>query len=115
LIGETLDNKYRLVRLLGQGGMGSVYEAEHVETGHRVAVKLIRGDVLTNNVSLVSRFKREVKAAKAIESPHVAELSYVDACAGWSRRAVGKGVRGSLTAISLRDEYAISRHSLLLC
>ena len=54
--------------------MGSVYAAEHVETAQRVAVKLIRSDALEKNVSLIGRFKREVKAAKTSESPHIAKL-----------------------------------------
>ncbi len=54
--------------------MGAVYEAEHVKTGQRVAVKLIRSDMLEKGSSLVGRFQREVKAARAIASPHVAKL-----------------------------------------
>src|SRR5580704_1605087 len=44
--GRTLDRRYALLRLLGRGGMGEVYEAEHLETGRRVAVKLIRGTLV---------------------------------------------------------------------
>ena len=40
-IGATLAGKYAVRRLLGRGGMGAVYEAEHVEIGRRVAIKLI--------------------------------------------------------------------------
>lgn len=41
LTGTVLEGKYRLVRLLGVGGMGSVYEAEHTLISRRVAVKLL--------------------------------------------------------------------------
>ena len=41
LVGKVLEGKYRLVRLIGKGGMGSVYEAEHTVIDRRVAVKLL--------------------------------------------------------------------------
>ena len=65
--------------------MGAVYEAAHVETGQRVAVKLIRADVVGKGSSLLGRFEREVKAARAITSPHVAKL--FDAGTDWATGA----------------------------
>jgi serine/threonine protein kinase len=50
LIGETLDQKYKLVLLLGEGGMGSVYQAEREGTAERVAVKVIQSRLLGRNV-----------------------------------------------------------------
>ena len=44
-IGETIRGKYRLVRLLGDGGMGSVYEAVHAGLGTRVAIKVLHSDL----------------------------------------------------------------------
>ena len=41
LVGQTLTDKYRVVRQIGRGGMGVVYEAEHVQLGKRVAIKLM--------------------------------------------------------------------------
>ncbi len=74
LIGETLDRKYRIVRLLGAGGMGSVYEAEHTGTRERVAVKLIRTEKLGSGSEAESRFRREALAASAIDSPHIVRI-----------------------------------------
>jgi eukaryotic-like serine/threonine-protein kinase len=74
LIGETLDRKYKLVGLLGEGGMGSVYEARHTGTSRRVAVKLIRPDKLAPGGTAESRFRREARAAGAIRSPHIVEI-----------------------------------------
>ncbi len=73
MIGKTIDGKYQVVRLLGQGGMGAVYEATHLGTGRRVAVKVITGDiVLTQDV--VARFQREARAAGSIESQHIVQV-----------------------------------------
>lgn len=73
MIGQTLDNKYKIIRLLGQGAMGAVYEAEHTGTSRRVAVKVIIGD-LGQNASLVARFQREAKAAGSIDTQHIAQV-----------------------------------------
>src|SRR6266496_6652804 len=57
-IGQTLDDKYRLERLLGQGGMGAVYLATHLGTERYVALKLIAPQFMRNE-EFVERFKRQ--------------------------------------------------------
>jgi len=69
-----VDGKYQLVRQLGQGGMGAVYEARHKGTGRRVAVKLIAGASMQRNAEVVARFQREAMASGAIESQHIAQI-----------------------------------------
>ena len=71
--GEVLAGRYRLVELLGRGGMGSVWRAEHVELGSQVAVKLIAEGIATSETAL-GRFRREAKAAAALSSPHVVQI-----------------------------------------
>jgi serine/threonine-protein kinase len=73
MIGRTLDDRYAIVRLLGQGGMGAVYEARHTGTGRRVAVKIILG-VGAQNVDHVARFEREARAVGAVESDYIAQV-----------------------------------------
>ncbi|MBI4704616.1 MAG: serine/threonine protein kinase [Deltaproteobacteria bacterium] len=73
-IGSTIDGKYRVDRLLGQGGMGSVYEAVHMGTGRRCAVKVISEQKLVSNPQVVSRFQREARAAGALESQYIAQV-----------------------------------------
>ncbi len=70
-IGRTIDNRYRVREALGDGGMGSVYEAEHLALGKRVALKVIRPELLRDE-EILARFEREAKATAAIEHPHVA-------------------------------------------
>ncbi len=72
MIGQILNGKYRLLRLVGEGGMGAVYEAQHVDTGRRVAVKVIHRELI--NDAILTRFAREARAAGAIETQHIAEV-----------------------------------------
>ena len=70
--GETLAGRYRLVRRLGGGGMGTVYEALDTTLDRRVAVNFIRAD-LTGNSDMSARFVREAKAA-AFGHPNVVTI-----------------------------------------
>jgi serine/threonine-protein kinase len=74
LISETLGRRYKLVRLIGEGGMGSVYEAEDPSAGRKVAVKVIGSKRLAGEKDGVRRFRREAKAAGAISSEHIVRL-----------------------------------------
>jgi len=73
-IGEVLDGKYRLERLLGQGGMGAVYLATHLGTERPVALKLITPEFMRND-EFVERFKREARAAGRLRHPNVVDVT----------------------------------------
>ncbi|MDQ3907454.1 MAG: serine/threonine protein kinase, partial [Acidobacteriota bacterium] len=73
-IGEVLDGKYRLERLLGQGGMGAVYLATHLGTERPVALKLIAPQFM-RNAEFVERFKREARAAGRLRHPNVVDVT----------------------------------------
>ncbi len=66
--------RYRLGRLLGEGGMGAVYEAEHLELGAIVAIKLL-SDRYLGDADAVERFRREARAAAAIRHDHVVRVT----------------------------------------
>src|SRR5262249_22596563 len=70
---DILAGKYRLIRELGKGGMGSVWMAEHLTLKSPVAVKLIDPEIATNP-DAVARFLREARAAAALRSPHVVQI-----------------------------------------
>jgi serine/threonine protein kinase len=78
LIGKVLANTYSVVRILGEGGMGRVYEAQHTRiAGKRYALKALHPEFARRKDVLV-RFQREVEAAASISSPHVVGVYDVD-------------------------------------
>ncbi|MBK8258825.1 MAG: protein kinase [Polyangiaceae bacterium] len=70
LVGHLLGGRYKVIRLIGRGGMGGVYEAEGTD-GRRVATKVIFRSVAGHDDQHMRRFIREARAATAIESVHV--------------------------------------------
>jgi serine/threonine protein kinase len=72
--GTVLAGKYRLEMLIGRGGMGSVWRAEHLGLNAPVAVKLLDLVDFTGTTEALSRFHREARAAAAIRSPHVVQI-----------------------------------------
>jgi serine/threonine-protein kinase len=79
--GQIITGKYRIERVLGQGGMGVVLAAQHIQLEERVAIKLMLGDAATGGEA-VARFVREARAAARLESTHVAKVSDVGTLEG---------------------------------
>ena len=71
--GALLDGRYRIVRLLGEGGMGSVYLASHVGLGRDVAIKFLHAELVSRD-EVVGRFYREAQAAAAIRHKNIIEV-----------------------------------------
>jgi serine/threonine-protein kinase len=74
LIGRKLDGRYLVKRLIGKGGMGAVYEADHVGLDKRVAVKVIL-DRYTEDREAVSRFHREARSASRIGHDNIVAVT----------------------------------------
>jgi serine/threonine-protein kinase len=72
-VGAVLSGKYRVLKELGAGGMGTVYLAEHVEIGRRVAVKVLNS-AFAGQSDAVNRFQREARAAAQIGHPNIVEI-----------------------------------------
>ena len=68
-----IDNRYRVLRKIGEGGMGTVYAAEHVEIGKIVAIKILHPHYSTEQ-ELVERFRREARAASRIGHPNIIDV-----------------------------------------
>src|SRR4051812_45832253 len=77
-VGIVLEGKYELVRLLGRGGMGEVYEGRHRVIGRRVAVKFLHGEYATHP-DVARRFENEAKAAGSVEHENIAGVYDVGA------------------------------------
>src|SRR5689334_5935550 len=75
LVGQTIAGKYKVVRLLGEGGMGCVYQGEQMlgTTTRKVAVKTLHKH-LSHDESIKARFKREVGTVAALEHPNTIQV-----------------------------------------
>ncbi|MBW2459922.1 MAG: serine/threonine protein kinase, partial [Deltaproteobacteria bacterium] len=72
-IGTVIDGKYEIVGVLGQGGMGTVYEGRHQKIHRQVAIKVLKASV-AGDEDIVRRFAREAQAAAQIGSSHIVEV-----------------------------------------
>jgi serine/threonine-protein kinase len=72
-IGDVIDDKYRILRLVGEGGMGAVYEGENRLISRRVAIKVLYG-VASMSQDAIQRFEREAQAAGRIGNDHILEI-----------------------------------------
>lgn len=73
LVGITLDDRYRLDAVLGEGGMGAVFRATHLAMERKVAVKLLKPHLASNEASL-QRFLREARSTMKVDSPHAVKV-----------------------------------------
>ncbi len=71
LVGVVLSGRYLIEKLIGEGGMGAVYQAEHTHMHKRLAVKVLHPE-MSRLPEVVARFEREAMAAAHIEHPNVA-------------------------------------------
>jgi serine/threonine-protein kinase len=81
--GDVIGGKYRIVRLIGDGGMGTVYEAHHEFLETSVALKFLHSE-LAKRAGLGSRFLQEARVSARIRSPHVTHVTDVDQTADGS-------------------------------
>jgi len=76
MVGQTVSH-YRVLALLGSGGMGTVYRAEDLRLRRQVALKFLSAD-LTRDRSALDRFQREARAASALNHPHICTIHDID-------------------------------------
>ncbi len=74
LIGRTLDGRYRIEAVLGEGGMGLVYRARHAMLNKPLAIKVLKPEV-SKDTEVMQRFQQEAQSASAIGSQHIIDIS----------------------------------------
>jgi tRNA A-37 threonylcarbamoyl transferase component Bud32 len=97
--GDVLDGRYKLVRVIGEGGMGTVFLAEHVLIKRRVAIKILHSD-LARDAEVVERFMNEARAAGTLGHPNIVESTDM----GFARHEVPFIVFEYLEGTLLSDE-----------
>src|SRR5262245_49867038 len=106
-VGDVVDGKYRVVRLIGEGGMGVVYEGENILIRRRVAIKLLSPSA--TSPESIERFEREAQAAGTIGNDHILEVLDLGTLPNGARYMVMEYLEGE--TLSMR----IERHGRLSC
>lgn len=77
MIGEIISN-YKIISVIGEGGMGTVYLAEHIHIGRKAAIKVLHKKYLSNS-NIKERFKHEAATLSQIQHPNIVKLyDYVE-------------------------------------
>src|SRR5690242_18412938 len=85
--GQIVDGKYRISAMIGEGGMGAVYEGENTLIRRRVAIKVLNVTTAANTEA-IQRFEREAQAAGRIGSDHILEVLDLGTLPGGDRYMV---------------------------
>ena len=75
--GNIISGKYRIIKLIGKGGMGSVYLAEHTALGKRVAIKKI-SDTFSQDEEFIQRFAKEARSQAKLNHPNIVQVMDFD-------------------------------------
>jgi eukaryotic-like serine/threonine-protein kinase len=102
LLGSVVGNRYRLERVIGQGGMGAVFEATQLELGRRVAVKIVR----SLDPDTLERFKREARILASLNHANIVEI--LDFSASEPAYLVMELLQGSSLGQALRAQSALT-------
>jgi tRNA A-37 threonylcarbamoyl transferase component Bud32 len=113
LVGSVLGGRYRIERLLGSGGMGSVYRAEHVLMRKACAVKVLHRE-MTQVKEVVARFEREAVAAARIEHPNVATATDFGQLEDGSFYLVLEFIEGKSLSRCIHEQGALAEERALL-
>jgi len=104
--GAKIADKYRILRTLGQGGMGVVYLAHHERLDRQVAIKLLHAQMEQQRAA-VTRFEREIKAMALVNNRHIAHALDADVLDDGSLYLVMEYLEGHNLRVELRQRRAI--------
>jgi len=108
-VGTVLQGRYRILRKLGEGGMGSVYRAEVIDVGHTVAVKLLHDRLVGDDVA-IQRFEREAQVASRLNHPNsIAILDFGHTASGASFLVMEYLAGESLADVLHREQVSVRR------
>lgn len=112
-IGRVFGGSYRIVRSLAEGGMASVFEAEHVRLKRPVAVKVI-AEHLSDNPEAQARFQREAETISQLHHPNIVQVTDFDTTPDGEPYLVMELLRGESLADRLKREESIPLEQVVL-
>lgn len=106
LIGKTIDNKYLIQSMLGEGGMAVVYKAHHTIMERTVVIKVMHGWLLSNDKS-IERFQRECKVTAKLSHPNIVTVFDVGTLGGKAPYLVMEFIKGEALADKIHRQGAL--------
>ena len=113
LVGSEITDRYRMLALLGAGGLGEVYEAEDLTTGQRVAIKTLLPSV-RQHPEAVRRFEREARAGELADHPNIVAVTSMGLLDDGSLYLVMELIRGANVATLLEPGPLHPRRALVI-
>lgn len=110
-IGQLIENKYRITKLIGEGGMGAVYEGENIRINRRVAIKVLHA-AFTGNKEVMQRFEREAQAAGRIGNDHILEVLDLGSLSDGDHYIVMEFLDGEPLTSRIKNRGRLSPHEL---
>lgn len=110
-VGQLLDNKYRIVKMIGEGGMGAVFEGENVRINRRVAIKVLHA-AFANNSDVMQRFEREAQAAGRIGNDHILEVLDLGILPDGDRYIIMEFLDGEPLSSRIKSRVRLMPHEL---
>jgi eukaryotic-like serine/threonine-protein kinase len=110
-VGQLVDNKYRIIRLIGEGGMGAVFEGENVRINRKVAIKVLHA-AFAGNVEVMQRFEREAQAAGRIGNDHILEVLDLGTLPDGDRFIIMEFLEGEPLSSRIKNRGRLMPHEL---
>ncbi|MEO8899979.1 MAG: serine/threonine-protein kinase [Polyangiaceae bacterium] len=110
-VGQLVDNKYRIIRMIGEGGMGAVFEGENVRINRRVAIKILHA-AFAGNAEVMQRFEREAQAAGRIGNDHILEVLDLGVLPDGDRYIIMEFLEGEPLSSRIKDRGRMMPYEL---